>query len=98
MKIRYSSEQGSTVIMCLIIASIMGMVLASYLSLVSAQNLSVTRSQTWNSVVPVAEAGAEEALTHLYHNGPSNLFLCGWITAGSDYYKWRQVGDGWAYL
>ncbi|MEW6306313.1 MAG: hypothetical protein AB1705_22840 [Verrucomicrobiota bacterium] len=99
MRIRLSRESGSAVLICLIVASIMGMALASYLSLVSAQHLSVARSQAWNISVPVVEGGIEEALSHLYYNGPTNLGTAGWSADYFGHYnKWRQVGDGWAFM
>lgn len=59
---------GSVLLTTLVITGILGFTLASYLTLVANQNRSVWRSQTWNSSIPVAEAGVEEAMAHLNKN------------------------------
>jgi len=71
-------QRGSILMMTLILTGLIGFTLASYLTLVSAQNRSVVRSQTWNSTIPVIEAGIEEALAHLNNNGLTNLYTQGW--------------------
>src|SRR5438876_814444 len=66
MKIGLSSEpQGSILVVTLLTSMIVGLAVGSYLMLVSSQNYSTLRSLAWNSVIPLAEAGIEEALTHL---------------------------------
>ncbi len=97
MKIRLSHESGSVLGTCLCSVAIMGITLAAYLDLVSAQNTSVARSQSWNSAVPIIEFGVEEALAHLYQNG-TNLAVDGWTLSPDGFYKFRSVGDGWAYV
>src|SRR5262249_4673187 len=61
--------------------------------LLSNQNQLVVRSQVWNAALPVAEAGAEEALTHCY-NDFGNLAANGWSLSGSQYIKTNAVSDG----
>ena len=65
MEARRRNSEGSVSTIVLVVMLLIGMTLASYLNLVANQNISVQRSQAWNSVVPVAEAGIEEALAHL---------------------------------
>lgn len=99
MTIQTSSKPlGGTLIVCILTTAIIGMTLASYLDLTGAQNQSTLRSLAWNSTVPVLEAGIEEALTHLYYNGNTNLASEGWTSYSGQYVKWRAVGDGWAYV
>jgi len=99
MKIRTNTKaQGSVLMVTLLTAFIFCIALASYLSMVSSQNQSVMRSLTWNSAIPVVEAGIEEALTQVYFNGITNLTANGW-TFGSDgfYHKTRDLGNGYSY-
>jgi len=93
MKIQTSRQQGSALMIALITSAIMGITLMSYLSMTSAQNRSVTRAQSWNSVIPLAEAGVEEALAQLYYNS-TNLGANGWTASGNVFTKTRTVGDG----
>lgn len=97
MKIRLATESGSVLATCLCTVAIMGISIAAYLDLVSAQNTSVARSQSWNATIPILEYGLEEALAHLYQNG-TNLALDGWTLSSAGYYKFRAVGDGWAFV
>ena len=72
MKIKLSRERGSVLMTVLVISGVVGLTLVAYLSLVGFQNNSVIRSHTWNDAMPVAEAGIEEALSQLQHNGPGS--------------------------
>jgi Tfp pilus assembly protein PilX len=94
MKSHYRTEQGSALMIALNAAAVMGIVLMSYLSLTNAQNQSVARSQSWNSVIPVAEAGIEEALAQLYYSS-TNLAANGWTSnANNVFTRSRTIGDG----
>jgi len=70
-------------------AGILGITLAGYLKLASVQNDSIARSQLWNVAISVAEAGIEEALTHL--NYTNNLNSSGWTRDTSSYTKTRAL-------
>lgn len=90
--------QGNVLLVTLLACFILGMGLASYLTLVSSQNYSVMRSLAWNSAIPLAEAGAEEALTQLHQNGITNLASNGWSFRsdhGGSYYMRRSLGDSY---
>ena len=66
MKIRLNTQpDGSILVITLLTAFVIGVGVASYLVLVSNQNYSTMRSLAWNTTIPLAEAGIEEALTHL---------------------------------
>src|SRR2546425_11604908 len=85
MKIKTNKQpQGSALLVAILPAFIVGMALASSLTLVSVQNQSTLRSQSWNSAVPVMEAGVEEALTALQYYGTTNLASGGWTLNSSD--------------
>ena len=65
MKIRSSNhakQQGSVMMVTLMTAGVIGVTLASYLLMTQNQNVSIFRSQTWNSCMPVTEAGLEDGL------------------------------------
>src|SRR5258708_37014517 len=59
------STTGNVLLIVMGTTIIIGILIASYLLLVQNQNTSVYRSQSWNSNIPVTEAGVEEALAHL---------------------------------
>src|SRR5213592_3469654 len=87
--------QGSVLLVTLLTSVILGIGLASYLMLVSNQNYSTMRSLAWNSATPLAEAGIEEALTHL--NDDTSLTVNDWTTLQINgqtvYRKRRNLGD-----
>lgn len=70
---RNRHTSGGTLIATLVTSAIIGTAMASYLTMVSVQNRSVMRSLSWNSAIPVLEAGIEEALTHINQNGTAQL-------------------------
>ena len=98
MKIRLKARsQGSIVMVTLLTAIVIGVGVASYLQLVSNQYSSTMRSLAWNTAIPVAEAGIEEALTHL--NDDNSLTANNWsstqVNGQTVYRKQRDfVGDG----
>src|SRR5688572_8837628 len=84
-------QDGSVTLIALMTVAVIGVSLASYLKLAANQNVAITRSQYWNLEIPIAEAGVEEALTHLYFNGPTNLLSNGWILGAQGYEKTRYL-------
>jgi hypothetical protein len=93
MKVQCSRQDGSVLLVTLAITVILGTALASYLKLVEYQNKSVVRSQYWNSAIPAAEAGIEEALTHLNNVGDFNRAANGWVLDGGLYKMTRTLGN-----
>ncbi|MDB6019063.1 MAG: hypothetical protein JWR19_3552 [Pedosphaera sp.] len=63
--------QGSILIVTLTFVVIAGILLGSYLLMVQTQTASVARSQTWNSIIPVTEAGIEDGIAMI--NGSTAL-------------------------
>jgi hypothetical protein len=89
-------QQGNTLLMTISITALIGFLLATYLTLVSSQNGANARSQSWNSAMPIVEAGIEEALAHLntprgLTNGP--LDVDNWVLSGGIYTVNRSLGD-----
>ncbi len=94
-------EEGSTLVLTLVISLAIGIVLASYLGLIGSRFKVTMRSQGWNGGIPVLEAGIEEALTHLQDdlNNPSaNGWTMGTISGQQVYSKQRSFGDGSYFL
>jgi hypothetical protein len=73
---------------------VIGIVMVGYLGMVSSNQRAVVRSETWNATMPVIEAGIEEAMAHLHRNFPTNAESNGWFASGTNYIKWRWMGDG----
>ena len=100
MRIRanQTKNQGSVLLITLMTAWVIGISLVSYLTLVANQNRSTFHSLTWNTCVPVMEAGVEEALTQLHFNGITNFLSNDW-TLGADglYHKRRDIGSDGSY-
>ena len=92
MKFGSPASQGSVLLVIIFTVAILGISLAAYLDLVGSQNLSTMRSTQWNSGIPIAEAGIEEALTQLYHN-PTNRSAEGWNLINGYYVKERFLGE-----
>ncbi|MBC8003477.1 MAG: hypothetical protein H7X97_12895 [Opitutaceae bacterium] len=87
-------EEGSYLVATVLFTAIMTFSLAGYLSLASSQNRSTYRSLAWNSIVPVMEAGVEEALAHLNKNGVTNIAADGWSSSVTNQYsKTTAIGD-----
>lgn len=78
----------------LVTTGVIGAALATYLSLTGSQNQMTQRSQAWNTCIPVAEAGVEEALAHLNANKTNQLATQGWTLVGNLYSKSNAVGRG----
>jgi len=90
-------QQGNTLLMTITITALIGFLLATYLTLVSSQNGANARSQSWNSAMPIVEAGIEDALAHLntprgLTNGPLDG-VYSWTLSGGIYTVTRSLGD-----
>jgi hypothetical protein len=95
IKNKEKEQAGSALLMALLVALILSTTLGSYLYLVVNERTLAARSLAWNSAIPVAEAGVEEALTQLYYSGTNNLATNGW-SRGNDgmYHKTRALSSG----
>jgi hypothetical protein len=95
MNLRHSNERGGVLIIVLITSLIMGITLASYLQYTSTQTRSIMRSQAWNTAIPIAEAGVEEALAHINNSVVgTNWALNGWTLVGDHFQKAGRTLDG----
>jgi hypothetical protein len=102
MKLLSTKHQAaSTLVLTLVMILTIGTVLASYLDLIGSRYKVTTRSQCWNTAVPVLEAGVEEALTHLQddlNNPAANGWTLGTIGGQQVYSKQRTFADGSYFL
>src|SRR5262245_34073365 len=85
--------RGNVLIVTIFVVAAMGLVLVSYLSMVSGQGRQTARSQIWNSCLVLAEAGVEEALSHLNKNGLSGGVMAsqGWQVTSNVYYTCKRT-------
>jgi hypothetical protein len=105
MKTKSSNRQnqGNVLLVTLVITGVLGLTLASYLTMIASQNRSVVRSQTWNSSIPLAEAGIEEAIVHLNKNclwnpitsAPVNWYADGWESVEDGIEMTRHLGENY---
>jgi hypothetical protein len=58
-------QAGSVLVICLILAVILGITLGSYLLWMRSQAVLSVQSHAWNTALAVAEAGIEEAMAHI---------------------------------
>src|SRR4051812_22329317 len=85
------NESASVMVLGLITGAVLMVGLASYISLIQAQNNAVMRSQTWNSAIPAAEAGVEDALAHLNTIGDKYRGTNGYVYDSGLYVVSREL-------
>jgi Tfp pilus assembly protein PilX len=88
-------EQGHVLLVTIVITSLITFLLATYLTLVNSQVGANARSQSWNSAMPIVEAGIEDALAHLNSHGVKDEDLAceGWTRTGDKYAVTRNLGN-----
>lgn len=90
-------QQGHTIMLTLVVCLVLGIILLGIIKLANTEGQMTGRSQNWNAVMPIVEAGIEEALTHLKHS-PSNRATFGWAydttRAEPRYIRTRTFKDG----
>src|ERR1041385_4542192 len=89
MKIHTSRETGTTLFVVMMISGIIIAALGTYLTLASQEHKTLHRSFCWNAALPMAEAGIEEALTHM-NQDKTNFTDDGW---GTNQIRHRGLGD-----
>ena len=89
-------ERGSTLMTALFLCLTILTVLGSFLSLVSSRYKITVRARCWNSALPLAEAGVEEALTHLQDDASvsANGWTAGTVGGQPVYLKQRNFTNG----
>jgi hypothetical protein len=87
-----TSEAGNALLVTMLTTGILIAALGSYLALTSQENKTVMRSMCWNNALPLAEAGIEEAMSHLGSN-TNGYAVDGWATDGTNFFKQRVLGS-----
>jgi hypothetical protein len=92
---KHTGREGNVFLIVMVSTGILSVIcLGSYLSLASTEHRSVMRSQAWNTAMPLAEAGVEEALSHIVKNA-RNFAADGWTLQGTNSYaKQRALSTG----
>jgi hypothetical protein len=89
MKIEHSRQSGHTLFVVMMLTGIIIAALGTYLNLASQEQKTLRRSYCWNAALPMAEAGVEEALSHL-NQDKTNYASDGW---GTNVIRHRGLGD-----
>jgi hypothetical protein len=89
-----SARRGSALLVVLFIAALLAVAVGTYLALTSQGNNNVKRSIGWNAALPLAEAGVEEALSHVRRN-TNGYGVDGWNLTSGGFRKQRLLGDGY---
>lgn len=89
MKIHHSPQAGHTLFVVMMLMGIIIAALGTYLNLASQEQKTLHRSYCWNAALPMAEAGVEEALSHL-NQDKTNFTTDGW---GTNVVRHRALGD-----
>jgi hypothetical protein len=92
LKLETPRSQGMATFITVVIIAVIGLTLVAYLSWSETHTTLEMRSQIWNSALPIAEAGIEEAMAHL--NSGQDRAADGWTLNGTVYVKQRTFGDG----
>lgn len=78
----------------LILVAIMASVLAAIMSHVSQEHRMLARTEAWNSALPIAEAGVEEAMSHMRKVESGYRAVNGWTQSGTNYTLTRTRTNG----
>jgi len=62
---QYRANRGSVLIVIMALVVVLGIALAAVLSLTMHERRVLARTSSWNTALPVAEAGIEDAMSHL---------------------------------
>ena len=89
-----TTAHGHVIIVTLVICLLLGIVLLGVMKLTTNEGQLTGRSQSWNGAIPVAEAGIEEAFTHLKYC-PTNRASNGWTLVNDHYIKSRTMDRSW---
>jgi hypothetical protein len=99
MNIRISrpSASGHIMLIVLVMVGILVAAMGTYLTLTSQENTTVMRSLAWNSALPLAEAGIDEAMSHLASN-TNSLAVDGWSSSTGGYSKQRALSNDYYHV
>jgi len=87
-------QSGNTLVIVMMFCGILCVALVSVLMLMQSSNMIDARALCWNDALPTAEAGVEEAITHLRYD-PANFQNDGWTAASNRFTKTRPLDNGY---
>jgi len=95
MKLNSNSprNQGSVLLVAMGTVIVLGIILAAILALITQERHILARTAAWNTALPAAEAGIEEAMSHLrqVQGGPRGVN--GWQQNGASFVMTRYLTD-----
>lgn len=100
MRIQPKKTSGNVLFGTLFVTGIICLYMGSYLTLVRSENQTTRRSQTWNMAIPIAEAGIEEALTHIHSTFPNIKATTSWanMNGGNQIVKTNWLNTNECYV
>jgi len=78
-----AANQGSVLLVAIGTVVVLGIILAAVLALITQERRVLARTAAWNTALPVAEAGIEEAMSHLRQVQGGSRDVNGWAASGS---------------
>ncbi len=95
MKISVSHERGAVLVSTMVIIGVLAITLLANLTLINTERRTIGRDQAWNSVIPMCEAGVEDAMAHLNYTGTTNLGVDGWALTSGSYLRTNALPGGY---
>lgn len=92
-------NHGTILLIVMGVVVVLGIALAAILSLTTHENRILARTSAWNSALPAAEAGIEEAMSHLQQvhsqtlSGSGSRAINGWTASGLSFVFNRTMDD-----
>jgi hypothetical protein len=86
-------EEGGILLASLVMAAILGIALTAVLNMSFQEHKLLSRAIEWNIALPAAEAGIEEAMSHLQEVDGGSRAAHGWREEDGGYFLARQLGD-----
>lgn len=87
-------SHGSVLLVVMGTVVVLGIALAAVLSLTTHESRILARTMAWNAALPVAEAGVEEAMSHLDQVDGGPRGVNGWQGSGSSFVLNRNLTHG----
>jgi|GEM_PF-2755638 len=88
-----SREAGIVLLTSLLIMGFVCITLLSIFCLVDNQRLTQSKDNSWNRIIPICEAGIDDAMAHINYGGTGQLGSDGWTYSGSNYSRTLHLGN-----
>jgi Tfp pilus assembly protein PilX len=89
-----SAERGSALLITLAAVMVVSISLAAVLTLSVQEHRMLARTADWNAALPAAEAGIEEAMSHLWQVDGGPRGVNGWAQEGANFVRSRTLPHG----